>query len=328
MNIRWIGFSAKRPHARVSVFRRASGQRMRRVKSLPLIVILTSVVPGMCLAQSSAEGSPEDPVSPYERREQLERKTEFNPFVLSPYKPNYFLPLTYHDSPNQASTEGNEIAQRAEFKFQLSIRFPLWLNVFGSGGDLNFAYTGTAWWQAYDANRSRPFRETNHEPAVFLSFDVDWPVLGSHLRRVNIGINHQSNGQKLPTSRSWNRIVASFVWEYEGRVMIFRPWYRIPDPAKTSEDDPRGDENPNIERFVGQFEMIAAWKKGDNTYSVNWRNNARADNRGSLELGWSFPLAARARGYVQAFTGYGESLIDYDDHHNRIGFGILLTDWL
>lgn len=266
--------------------------------------------------------------SPYERREQLEKVTQFNPFVLSPFKPNYFLPLTYHDSPNQQSTEGNGLGQRAEFKFQLSVRFPVWMDVLGTGGDLHVAYTGIAWWQAYDGSRSRPFRETNHEPEVFLSFDVNWPVLGTHLRQVTIGINHQSNGRKLPTSRSWNRIVASIVWEYENRVMIFRPWYRIPDPPKESADDPRGDENPNIERFVGQFELIAAWRKGDNTYAATWRNNARADNRGSLAFSWSFPLAGRARGYVQAFTGYGEALIDYDDHHNRIGLGILLTDWL
>lgn len=266
--------------------------------------------------------------SAYQRREQLEKVTQFNPFVLSPFKANYFLPLTYHDSPNQASTGGNDLAQRTEFKFQLSVRFPVWQDVFGSGADLHFAYTGIAWWQAYDGARSRPFRETNHEPEAFLSFDVNWPFFGRHLRQITVGLNHQSNGQNLPTSRSWNRIITSFIWEYENRVMILRPWYRLPERARKDENDPRGDENPNIERYVGQLEFIAAWRQGDNTYSAIWKNNARAENRGSLELSWSFPLAGRARGYFQAFSGYGESLIDYDDHHNRLGLGILLTDWV
>ena len=111
-------------------------------------------------------------------------------------------------------------------------------------------------------------------------------------------------------------------------MVAFQPWIRIPDREKKAPDDPRGDDNPNIERYAGQFEMVVAWRNDNDTYSAVWRNNARADNRGSLELGWSFPWTGRARGYVQFFTGYAESLIDYQDHHNRISIGILMTDWL
>jgi phospholipase A1 len=34
------------------------------------------------------------------------------------------------------------------------------------------------------------------------------------------------------------------------------------------------------------------------------------------------------RGYVQAFTGYGESMIDYNWNQSTIGFGIALNDAL
>jgi phospholipase A1 len=59
------------------------------------------------------------------------------------------------------------------------------------------------------------------------------------------------------------------------------------------------------------------------------RNNLRSDgNYGAIELGMSFPLIDKIRGYAQFFNGYGESLIDSNHSINRVGIGILLTDIL
>ena len=52
--------------------------------------------------------------------------------------------------------------------------------------------------------------------------------------------------------------------------------------------------------------------------------------RGAFELGWSFPLwkYPYLKGYIQYFSGYGESLIDYNQHVNKVGIGFALSDWL
>ncbi|MCB1788057.1 MAG: phospholipase A, partial [Gammaproteobacteria bacterium] len=72
-------------------------------------------------------------------------------------------------------------------------------------------------------------------------------------------------------------------------------------------------------------------KRGQHVFSAMSRNNIESGfSRGAVELAWSFPLGdyPYLKGYVQYFSGYGESLIDYDQYVHRIGFGLALTDWL
>ena len=137
-----------------------------------------------------------------------------------------------------------------------------------------------------------------------------------------VGVSHQSNGRAGALSRSWNRLYAAFVFERGDLALGLKPWWRIPEDAAT-------DDNPDIEDYLGHFELLGVYKHHDHTFTALGRHNLDRDTpRGALQLDWSFPLHGRLRGYLQLFNGYGESLIDYDHNVTSLGLGIQLTDWL
>jgi len=258
-----------------------------------------------------------------EKRIILERESIDNPFVITPHKPNYILPASYNSSPNNAAYRDlvDEI-DNTEIKFQLSLKFSVWRNIFGDNGHLALAYTQQSYWQAYNSDISAPFRETNHEPEAMLSFFNDVEILGFRNSVVTFGLVHQSNGRASNLSRSWNRIYTSLILEKDNLVLSLKPWYRIPE-------DSNNDDNPDIDKYLGHGELGAVYQMGTHTFGLLLRNNLRSENRGAVQVDWSFPVSKnKLKGYVQYFNGYGESLIDYDSSVNRIGAGIILTNWL
>ena len=266
-----------------------------------------------------------------ERRRALERYSRDNPFVLTPHRANYLLPAVYIKDPNEEAfaDRGEDFEfDHVEVQFQLSLKAMVWENIFGDNGHLSLAYTNRSFWQAYNGDISAPFRETNHEPEAYISFENDWELFGFRNVANQAIINHQSNGRAGSESRSWNRVMANFIFERDNVVTSIKPWYRLPEDDSSDPNDPSDDDNPDIEYYMGHFEWFTTWQRQQNIYSVLLRNNLRSDNKGAVELGWSFPLGGRFRGYVKYFNGYGDSLIDYNDSQETLGIGVLLSDWL
>jgi phospholipase A1 len=102
----------------------------------------------------------------------------------------------------------------------------------------------------------------------------------------------------------------------------------MPESPKDDLLDPHGDDNPDIEDYMGNFEFTTAYRHDNQEFSVMLRNNLQSENRGAVQLEWTFPMYKRLRGYVEYFNGYGESLIDYNAHLQRIGIGFMLSDLL
>lgn len=271
--------------------------------------------------KSPENNAPEQTPSMLEQRISIERGTRFMPYVLTPHKPNYVMPYTYNALPNQVPFAAtSETLDNEEVKFQFSIKFPIADQLFGEYGSIYFAYTNVSFWQAYNSSASSPFRDTNHEPELFLIVPNDWEIFGFKNKLNMLGIVHQSNGQSGSLSRSWNRIYADFIFERDDFYFSIKPWLRLSDRGN--------DDNPDIEHFLGHGEFRAVYATGKHTASIMLRNNFKSDNKGAFELNYSYPMSRRAKWFIQLFEGYGESLLDYNARVKRIGIGIALTDWL
>ncbi len=132
---------------------------------------------------------------------------------------------------------------------------------------------------------------------------------------------HQSNGRAEPLSRSWDRAYLEFFFVRDDFALSIKPWYRFKESSSK-------DDNPDIEDFIGNYEIRLHQRWEEHLFSVLLRNLFDDEPRYNSELQWSFPIQRRLRGLVQYYNGYGENMIDHDHRNNRIAIGILMTDWL
>lgn len=230
------------------------------------------------------------------------------PGRLKLHRLNYVLPLTW--------PEDSHDSDDAELKFQISLLHQVGQTPFYLG------YTQVAYWRWFDTERSRPFREINFNPEVWYRFDrgrlpVDW--LG-----VDVGYEHESNGEGVADSRSWDRFYLR-PWFEEGRWRgQLKLWYRLPEDPKKAPDDPSGDDNPDILDYYGHHEARLAYRfSGGDRLAVTTRY-AYSDDRGSVKLDYAIATDGDGYFFFQLFSGYGESLQTYRASRTRIGVGFAL----
>lgn len=230
-------------------------------------------------------------------------------FSIYPYKKNYLLPVTY-------DLQKDDNRKRFETVFQLSAEKPISYDFFGLNESISLAYTQKSFWQT--SKNSAPFRETNYEPELFVIFPYENDL---YLKGYKLALNHQSNGRDNQFSRSWNRIYLEGYFQALNVFMIPKIWYRIPDTK---------DDNPDIENYYGHGELSFMYVYKKHVFELMMRNNLKYENKGGAELNWTFPLpkifdTTTNYGLIQIFSGYGNSLIDYDRETQKIGFGVAFS---
>ena len=252
-------------------------------------------------------------------------------FVVRTYQPNFLLPVHYTTSinrspasPTQAAGKNNPDYRNIEAKLQISLRAKVAEDFLLPGADLWFAYTQRSLWQIWDHQDSAPFRSSDYQPEAIYVIPIPERIgqlpFGWNLRMLQLGLAHQSNGQSDPLSRSWNRIYAGMGLEHGELAVNLRVNSRLPEADS--------DQNPDLANYIGRGEIALNWFPGLSTLGLTWRTNFTTLSRGSLQADLTHPVFAGKpnglRWYAQFFTGYGETLLDYNHRQTRFGLGLSL----
>jgi len=289
-------------------------------------------------AETSVDGSEDD----YEKNEhfnddekdqidpastmEVEYQNEKNLFLprfsnyIALYEPNYILPFYYTGSPDYSvypSSEipGDQTLKKAEFKAQISVYLPLIKNLFyNKNVSVNVAYTQLVYWQLF--TNSPWFRETNYEPSISLRGRIVRNLFGE------LVLDHQSNGRGGGYERSWNRIIGRLEFATPNFFMRASGWYLLLRNIGAQR------ENPDIAYYLGYDQLILSYRFFQRVVmSVQASNFESGFRRGSVMVTAFFPFTSKVGAFAQFFSGYGQSLIEYNHSTQSFGVGVALNDW-
>ncbi len=237
------------------------------------------------------------------------------------YEDNYFLFTATNDLNREALADDPWAtgARDMEIKYQISLALPISRGLAGDNSVLGVSYTQCSWWQALNPEISSPFRETNYEPQLFLGWATDYSIAGWSLQEVEVGLNHQSNGRSGSASRGWNRGYLRLMAQKDNWQIDLKPWFLIGEPDPVT--------NPNITKYLGYYRLKISHSIGKSLICLKGRYNWNT-GYGGAELNWSYPISPNTQFYAQLFSGYSESLIDYNYNQTRFGIGLTVNkDW-
>ena len=288
------------------------------------------------------EGCRDPQYSDLSRFWELETGTDCGTFSFRGYRP-ITVSVVASSSVNRQPTsdaDGNSATdstpyRRTENRIQLSVRTKIAQGMLTQGhptlkDSLWFGYTQQSYWQLFTPEISRPFRATDHEPEVMYVYPTTAQLpFGWKWRYSGIGLVHQSNGQSKPLSRSWNRTYLMTGIELDNRFSVnARIWKRIPESAGS-------DDNPGISDYIGRGEVQVFWNVDkNNTLGATVRHSLSGTGRGSARLEWLQTLGTGLGGgksnlrlHTQLFSGYGDSMIDYNHKRTVLSLGLSLVDF-
>lgn len=188
-------------------------------------------------------------------------------------------------------------------------------------GKLHFAYTQTSVWDLSET--SRPFRDSSYRPSLYLEFDQ--PTDGAAPDIIRTGYEHESNGQAAEVSRGVDMLFFQPGWYYRvnDRLLLIAPKFRV--------NLSKSEYNEDIGDYRGYVDLYLRYGREESWITALTARYGKGGH-GSLTIEASYPLRkpifTRTGGYfyVQVFHGYGETLLNYNEHAGtqlRVGLAIV-----
>ena len=213
----------------------------------------------------------------------------------------------------------------SDARLQISFKYQVFGAPAGTAGrtswaqGIYFAYTQRMFWDL--GAGSSPFRNIDFMPELFYLAPTV-PLKGNIVLGGQAGFRHESNGRSGDGSRSLNTVYV-------------QPQLTVPLGRYSLTAGPRFwvyagslSDNPDVKRYRGNSGFFAQIGEEEGLkLSVGGRTNF-GTGKGSLDGNLSYPVdrivGSDLNAYLfgQAFTGYGENLLDYDRRMTRV-----ICDW-
>lgn len=206
-----------------------------------------------------------------------------------------------------------------DLKLQISAKYRLARSL-----NLYFSYTQTMFWSIYIT--SQPFKDINYYPEVFYRLVED---NDQHLRSMDFGLIHSSNGKDGPNSRSFNRVYlkTNLTTKYKRHSFIGEfKFYEIITKDNTNKD---------IKKYLGYWDfsfylthlVIHQKQRLDLEFRIFAGDKLTNLNKGGRSLGLIYNFESENFNpsiYLQYYSGHAENLLSYNQSSEQIRLGFLL----
>ncbi len=208
-------------------------------------------------------------------------------------------------------------------RFQFSFRYRFVRDADWKPGfwrNLHFGYTQTSVWDL--ESESAPFHDTSYRPSFFYRGRGR-----GRLVAFEAGLEHESNGQDEPKSRSLNVFFLRPEW-------LLAEWGDVKLRVAPKFYAYVGDlsDNPDIDHYRGYVDLLTRVGTDEGSEVALLVRRGTRKHYGSYQLDITVPLdklrpvSFDAYLHIQLFNGWGESLLDYDRKlPSQVRVGIMLV---